>query len=426
MRKLKKLNLDELVTENIITPEIANKIWAYNEKKQADAPNRLGMALSILGAALIGLGIMLIVAHNWDDLSRPIKTILAFLPMLIGQLACGYTLFKQSGSATWRESSATFLFFAVGTCIGMVSQIYNLEGELGAFLLTWMLLVLPLVYVMQSSIVALLYIGGITWYATNCGYGQDHEPYLYWLLLVAILPYYYQLYQNRPNSNSFNAHSWAIAISILVALGLWAHEASELMWIAYISLLALYFLIGSQPFFHNKSSRNNPYLLIGIFGTLGLFLGFTFYDFLEEVIGNDLEQKALVFHQEFWVSLLLVIASLYLLRRLNPLQNFAKISPLPFGFLLFLFIFFIGHYVPTVGVVLSNLFVLATGLFYIKRGNELHKLSVLNLGLLTIAALIICRFFDIEMSFVTRGILFVMVGIGFFVANYQLLNRRGT
>ncbi len=424
MRKLQNINLDDLVAEGIIDEKTANNILAFQTKKTDNAPNRLGIVLSVLGAILIGLGIMLIVAHNWDNFSRPIKTVFAFFPMIIGQIACGYTLFRKKESRAWREGSATFLFFTVGACIGMVSQIYNLEGELGSFLLTWMLLVLPLIYLMQSSIVSLLYLGGITWYATNCGYANNHEPYLYWGLLAMAMPHYYRLFQNSPNGNAFNYHSWAITLSVIVTLGLWAKDATVLMWVAYVSLLALYFLIGCQPFFRNKRSINNPYLLLGLFGTISLFLGFTFYGFWEEVIGEKMNWKNLLTHQEFWVSLVLVASSLYLFLKLKPLENFNKISPIPFGFILFLLVFFIGYNYPYIGMILSNLFVLAIGAFYIYRGNELNRLGILNLGMLTLAALIICRFFDLELSFVTRGVLFVLVGIGFFITNYQLIKRR--
>ena len=424
MRKLQNINLDDLVEAGIIDEKTAENILTFQAEKRVDVPNRLGMVLSVLGATLIGLGILLIVAHNWDNLNRLSKTILAFSPMIIGQIACIYTLYRKKESRAWRESSATFLFFTVGACIGMVSQIYNLEGELGSFLLTWMVLVLPLIYVMQSSIVSLLYLGGITWYATNCGYANNHEPYLFWGLLAMAMPHYYRLYQNSPTGNAFNYHSWAIALSVLITLGLWANNATVLMWVAYVSLLALYFLIGCQPFFRNKRSVNNPYLLIGLVGTIGLFLVFTFLGYWEEVVAEKMNWNGLLRHQEFWVSILLIASSSYLLWKLTPLEHFDKISPIPFGFLLFLGVFFIGYNYPIIGMVLSNLFVLFISAFYIYRGNQLNRLGLLNLGMLTLATLIICRFFDLDLSFVTRGILFVLVGIGFFITNYQLIKRR--
>ena len=424
MRKLKNINLDALIEAGIIDETTATKMIAHQAQQEVDAPNRLGIILSVLGAALVGLGIMLIVAHNWDDFSRLTKTFLAFLPLIMGQIACVFAYFKRKESTAWREGAATFLFFAVGASIGMVSQIYNLDGELGSFLLTWMLLMLPIVYALKSSIVSLLYIGGITWYATNCGYVNDHEPYLYWGLLAAILPHYYHLYQTKPNGNAFNYHSWAIALSVLTVLGTWANEASRLMWIAYVSLLGVYFLIGRQPFFSNKRSINNPFLLLGLLGTIALFLTFTFFFFWEEIVQRKMHLISIYSHQEFWVAILLTAIGFYLFVKQKPAEGFKLVSPIPFGFMFFLLVFLAGYNMPIIGMVLSNLFVLAVGIFYIHRGNQLNQLSVLNLGLLTLAALIACRFFDLELSFVTRGILFVLVGIGFFLANYQLMQKR--
>jgi hypothetical protein len=67
---------------------------------------------------------------------------------------------------------------------------------------------------------------------------------------------------------------------------------------------------------------------------------------------------------------------------------------------------------------------LALGVLYIRKGIRQDHLGILNYGLLIITALIICRFFDTKWSFILRGILFVMVGIGFFIANYQMLQKR--
>ena len=60
----------------------------------------------------------------------------------------------------------------------------------------------------------------------------------------------------------------------------------------------------------------------------------------------------------------------------------------------------------------------------VKIGSDSMLFSVLNFGLLIIITVIICRFFDTNMSFVLRGILFVLVGIGFFIANYLMLKRQ--
>ena len=70
------------------------------------------IVFGVLGAILVGLGMVLIIAHNWDDLSRMTKTGLAFLPLLLGQGLCGYVLLRKQDSVAWRESATAFLFFA--------------------------------------------------------------------------------------------------------------------------------------------------------------------------------------------------------------------------------------------------------------------------------------------------------------------------
>ena len=62
----------------------------------------------------------------------------------------------------------------------------------------------------------------------------------------------------------------------------------------------------------------------------------------------------------------------------------------------------------------------------VRNSAKADHLGELNYGLMIIAALVICRFFDTDLSFVTRGVLFILVGAGFFFANYRMLKKRET
>ncbi|MBX7258419.1 MAG: DUF2157 domain-containing protein, partial [Candidatus Hydrogenedentes bacterium] len=63
--------LPALIEEGIVTPETADRLrMRYGN---ADEESRVPLALvvcSVLGAVLIGLGIILVLAHNWDEMSR--------------------------------------------------------------------------------------------------------------------------------------------------------------------------------------------------------------------------------------------------------------------------------------------------------------------------------------------------------------------
>ena len=84
--------LQELLKANVVTKETAKKIQQYFDEKQEGNQNKLSSVFGILRAILVGLGIILVFVHNCDTLPRVTKTLLSFLPLLIGQLFCRYSL----------------------------------------------------------------------------------------------------------------------------------------------------------------------------------------------------------------------------------------------------------------------------------------------------------------------------------------------
>ncbi len=417
--------IPELIKAEVITQETADRIQDYYKNKRSSSTNRLFIVFGILGAILVGLGIILIIAHNWDELSRATKTFFAFLPLFIGQLLCGFTLIKKQDSIAWRESSAAFLFFSVGASISLVSQVYNIPGNLSSFLLTWMLLCFPLIYVMKSSMVSLLYLIGITYYACETSYWSypSSESYPYWVLLSLALPHYYLLYLKNPKSNFMIFHNWLIPLSVVITLGTVAQKTEELMFIAYFSLFGLFYLIGHKDFFIRQKSRNSGYKLLGSLGTIVLLLTLSFNWFWEDLRNSDLQLNEVISTPEFFASTILslfAVGLLYVHLKDKALNN---IQPLVLIFILFIITFVLGLSSP-IAVVLINLYVFAVGILTIRDGAQQDHLGILNYGLLVITALVICRFFDTELSFVVRGIMFVSVGAGFFIANYLMLKKR--
>ena len=45
--------------------------------------------------------------------------------------------------------------------------------------------------------------------------------------------------------------------------------------------------------------------------------------------------------------------------------------------------------------------------------------------LLTVAALIVARFFDSDLNFLLRGLIFIGLGVAFLVTNLVMLRRKG-
>lgn len=418
-------DLPELIKAGILTQETANKITLYYEDKKKQSPNRIFIVFGILGALLVGMGIILILAHNWDELSIPTKTFFAFLPLLAGQAFGLLTILKKPDSLAWREGTGTFLFFAVASSISLVSQIYNIEGSLSSFLLSWVLLCLPLVYVLRSSLVSLFYIITITAYAFTSyepGIG-GYEKYFYWLLLAAVFPFYYNLLKKQAESNFTVFHNWAYSISVMYGLGALAGQMEELMYIAYFSLFGLFYMIGSFDLFAKQKLRNNAYKIIGSLGTVVLSLTLSFKWAWDHLWNKEYFIGELVVTPEFWAALILSIAAAILLYQQYKNRTYQEIQPLSVMFVLFIFAFIIGLY-SAFAIALMNIYVLAIGVLTIRKGAKENHLGVLNFGLLILMTLITGRFFATDLSFVLRGVVFIVLGASFFTANYWMIKKR--
>ena len=417
MSKIAQRDLDELIDAEIITPETAEKIGQFYAQKQAQSPNKLLIAFGVIGAMLIGLGIILIFAHNWDNLSTFSKTALAFTPMIIGQLLCGFTLLKKEGNIIWRESSSVFLFFAVAACIAMISQIYNLEGSETEFILTWMILTLPLMYVMESGATALLFLIGVT---NLAGTHNNTIPFLYkWGLWIGALPFYYFQYQKSPRGVIIQFFHWLIVFSLIVLFFSSFSEINILILFAGFSLCSLFLMVGNGDKI-KFNYRLNPYKLFGLLGTMaGLFI-LSFKDGWSEIARNLYDEMYVEDYVFFGVSFLLAFG--FFIWKNYP--GFKNINILETVFLVVIPVIFLGNTQPIMATIIVNLFLLFVGIIYIKKGISNNELGALNIGLITIVFLIFMRLVDIDISFASRGIIFVLIGIAFIVTNYFLIRQR--
>ncbi|MEO1485413.1 MAG: DUF2157 domain-containing protein [Bacteroidota bacterium] len=417
--------LSHLVSAGVISEETAEAIRKHYETKSSPSSNRLFVVFGILGSILVGLGIILIIAHNWDELSRFTKTCFAFLPLVIGHILCGYTLFKKRESTAWRESTSAFLFFAVGASISLVSQIYNIPGDLSAFLVTWMFLCLPIVYVMRSSVTSLLFLVGITYYACEASYWSypGTEPYAYWLLFLGVLPHYYLIYRKQPSSNFMTLHNWAIPLSLTIVLGTLSAGFGSILFIAYFTLFGIFYAISKLDLLQAKQVNVNGYNIIGFVGAVFVLMLLSFNWYWEDLMRKVPSIGDMVSSQEFWVLCFLTLIATLILYLRQKQEGWKNILPLEPMYLLVILTFFIGLFSP-IAVILMNILVLALGVLTIRNGALRNHLGILNLGLVIITILIACRFFDTDLSFVARGLLFVTVGVGFFMANYLMLKKR--
>lgn len=406
-------DLPELVTQNVISSQTAKDIENYYIHKKQPQGNNLLAIFGVLGATLIGLGIILIFAHNWDNFSQTAKTALALLPLISFQALTAFTIIKNMNSA-WKQTAGTLLFFSVGASIALIGQIYNIPGNTASFLCTWTILCLPLLYILRANVLGVLHIIFATWYASTAGYDDNTLPWLYLVFTAAFIPFYIERY--RSGHSGFTAFmNLLLPVSGSIILGTFLNNEYAFNCVVYLAFFGLMYAIGQLPFFRNFGTRGNGYHVLSQIGIIFvlMFMSFKWFWDMDTKLEFDMLTGIL------WILLVIataLIAYKYdLLKRLDPFVLAALASPV---------LYFTGSAHAIAGMVLVNITTLALGIAIIRKGVLRIDLSMLNFGLVITSILIVCRFFDTYMTFALRVLLFVAVGAGFFAANYILIRKK--
>lgn len=116
-------------------------------------------ALIGLGASTVGLGLVSVVAANWERIARGLK-LGADLALGVA-LALAIHLALQRGSRFAREALVTIYYGFTLASLALVGQVYQLDAPSYQALCVWSLASLPLVLLGESRFVGALYTAGL-------------------------------------------------------------------------------------------------------------------------------------------------------------------------------------------------------------------------------------------------------------------------
>jgi len=421
--------LPDLVAKGILTGEAAAGLRAhYGEPK--DGRKNVALAIcAVFGALLIGFGVILVFAHNWDELSRPMRVVLSLAPLLACQALAGWILLTDRPSAALREGAGIGVMLAVAAAIALVGQTYNLSGDFGTFLLAWMLLSLPLAYLLNASTPAFLYLAGITAWTGYVRY--ESSPTLhFWTLLALFVPFYvYTLLRDTYGLRS-SMLSWGLAAALCVGVGINLDGAMPGLWIiVFAGLLAVMHLSGTLWFDETKSFWKRPFQFVGSRGIVILSFILTFDEPWRHIGWRYLNtvrygsQTGEIF--DYVLATAFTVLAISMAVRCVRVGKSTSIALGVAPVLAILgFVLTAAYDSHMLAVALFNLYLLAIGVSAIVGGIRDERLGELNGGMFVLSALLAVRFFDSDLSIVIRGVVFIALGIGFLLANVWMLRRK--
>jgi|GEM_PF-2919238 len=345
--------LEDCKQENIIDQTTMDRMYArflaQSEQRSINAQNQsqlnqnkkndgLIITVSIIGIFLIGFGIIYLFAHNWDNLSRPTKTILSLLPVFLSVLANIFTVTKRKDSVIWQESTAISSFLAVGSMLGLILQVYQLPGIENYFFTYWCILCLPVVYLLKSHSAVFCAMALI--FANLFSYPMDQSaiyqvPWFGSLVMfLALVPYLKRLFTLRQPESLYVTHQIIVPLLICFSAIISMSGSDSSIWLILFLLLANFHLFGTSRFLRNSNKQPNA---MSILSYVGVSLSLTYLLFYNKWGFDKLFQAENSDHRLIFIPILfalgLVQLFLYFSREKMTTQNLYKwilLLPIPF------------------------------------------------------------------------------------------------
>lgn len=183
-----------------------------------------------------------------------------------------WVLAQRRDSAPWCEGVAVYWSLTIGSTISLIAQIYQTHGDTARFFLTWILLALPIVYLLRSNVAACLYlVGATTWAGCAANSYTDSTALWYWGLLALPMPHLLRGWREQRYQWGSALTGWGLSLCLCVGTGFAFEGTMKGAWIGtYTGLLALMYLSGVR-WFKDASSGWQTVGAVGL-GVVALLL----------------------------------------------------------------------------------------------------------------------------------------------------------
>ncbi|MGB3723487.1 MAG: DUF2157 domain-containing protein, partial [Pacificimonas sp.] len=158
----------------LITPDIAARIAAHEE---AETRPILLWSVIGLGCLALALGVVAVVASNWDAIPDALKLGIHYALTGAAAFAVWRGYRKRS---LWRTEGALFLTGALVLAgLALHSQVYQLTGPVWQLVLGWLVLAGPVMLLIGRTRLTAYTLGGMAlWFAGSWAAAQEGETFL--------------------------------------------------------------------------------------------------------------------------------------------------------------------------------------------------------------------------------------------------------
>ena len=418
--------IERWTNDKIISEDQAAQIRALYP---ASAPGRSwGLILFTgLGAVVIGLGVILLLAYNWAEIPKFGKLALVFGSVVAAHSVGLWLRWKRSPNQELGEALSLLGTMLYGAGIWLVAQVYHIDEHFPNGFLFWGLGALVLAWALASIPQAIL--ATITLTIWSCSELFQFESPTDWalpIILIGLTPLAW-----RKRSALLTAVLLAASYFILAShAGYW--NGSGGAFTTAFSLSAL--LIAGARLFGDDPTAARLVRVMAFFGWSG-FVVCSYLLSFEDTVGGLLKwtrrqdaASMLLFVYRWPVFVLAVIAwSALLLKKFRSGDRRVALEEwlCPIALLYCQGLAVAGFYGDSVFVALVfNLVCLGIAVMWMVRGCREGRLRTTVRGSLFLSALVFARYFDLFDSLALRGVVFLLLGGVLFAEGFYYRRLR--
>ena len=404
------------VRDQLISAEQADAICA--RYPEPPAGRLAGQVVAVLGAVLLGLGVILFFAWNWDQLHRGFKLALLLGALIAAHAGGQWWLRPDSGRRGLGEATALLGSLLFGAGLWLVSQVYHIDEHMPNAFLAWGLGVWLLAWLQPSSWQGTLAALLLTIWGGLEAIQFDHPQLAAVFLLLSLLPL--AIMRCAPW-----LLGWVASAGLLMLF--WQAEPMRndlglhVLYAAAVGYIGLAGLLSRQPS-GSRQSLSRGFSLPGFAVVLGVLLAMSFASGKNLAISGDWRASATLSGPIWlWCSGLVALTATVLafaparwlpgsLNQLDVVWGW-QLRLVLTGFVLYFMAAWLGVEALR-GVLpgLANVLFIAHALLFIFAGSQQRRVGLVLFGGLLVCGLVFARFTDLFDSLLLRSLAFLLVG----------------
>ncbi|NPV93260.1 MAG: DUF2157 domain-containing protein [Firmicutes bacterium] len=417
------------VGEGLVDQGQADAILArYEAEEQRDSGGRLVTILAVLGSLLVGTGVILFFASNWQFIPKPAKVSI-ILTAIVAAYGLGYYLAFEKGSYPRVGRALIFLgSICYGSGIWLIAQIFHISSHFPDGLLIWLLGIAPLVLVCRSlsvllEVALLLFI----WTIAEPVEFNNYNPLFVPVAGLALWLGYRMRSRLTVGAALLAVLAWITAGGLVAFSGSSDFPAPVFMVSAAAGLCL--FMLGGIHGWWEKAERwapmKFPYQLAGLLG----YFAFAFLLSFEGVTGGF--RQLVHYPAGLWVLFAAVALSCLSAAAFSLARAGGERPRIYEGTLVLAALAVLGvmtvvspRLSGTAVYAVMNLLLFISTVGFIVVGYLKREEVLINLGLLFFVVDVIARYFDFFWEMLPKSVFFMAGGVLLLVGGFFLERNR--